>query len=201
MIVDRRKLFFDSTASDWDKMYAGSDRAEKIARVAGWFGADKGENVLDVGCGTGALLPYLGEAVGEKGRVVGMDFAFNMLKAALGRACEARPVLINAGVGAIPFRREAFDKVTCFSAFPHFPDKKRALGEMVRVLKKGGAVFIAHLHSIEEIAELHGNVGEEVRKDHLPDCRTMVSLMEAAGLSGIDIVNEPGKFLAQGQKN
>jgi hypothetical protein len=62
-------------------------------------------------------------------------------------------------------------------------------------------VLIAHLHSIEEIAELHGNVGEAVRKDHLPDRHAMMRLMETAGLTGIDIINEPGKFLAQGQKN
>ena len=172
-----------------------------MAQVAEWFGAREGEWILDVGTGTGILLPFLGKAVGGKGRVVAMDFALNMVKAALARNYTISPSLINAGVGAIPFRRDSFDRVTCFSAFPHFPDKERALKEMVRVLRKGGTLFIAHLHSIEEIAELHGNVGGAVRKDHLPDRQTMKRLMETAGLSGVNITNEPGKFLAHGQKS
>jgi len=199
--MDDRKQFFDSSASVWDEKFTANNRPERMARVAEWFGVREGEAVLDVGTGTGVLLPFLGKAVGEKGKVVAMDFALNMLKAALCRDYAVIPEFVNAGVGAIPFRRESFDKVTCFSAFPHFPDKERALSEMARVLRKGGVVLIAHLHSIEEIAELHGNVGEAVRKDHLPGREAMVRLMEAAGLSGIDIINEPGKFLAQGQKN
>jgi ubiquinone/menaquinone biosynthesis C-methylase UbiE len=199
--MDDRKQFFDSSASVWDEKFAANNRSEGMTQVAEWFRVKEGETVLDVGTGTGVLLPFLGKAVGEKGKVVAMDFALNMLKAALRRDYAVIPEFINAGVGAIPFRRESFDKVTCFSAFPHFPDKERALSEMVRVLRKGGMVLIAHLHSIEEIAELHGNVGEAVRKDHLPGREAMVRLMEAAGLSGIDIINEPGKFLAQGQKN
>jgi ubiquinone/menaquinone biosynthesis C-methylase UbiE len=199
--MDDRKRFFDSSASVWDEKFAQNNRPEKLAEVVKWFGVKDGDTILDVGTGTGVLLSFLGEAVGKKGRVVAMDFAFNMLKIAMSRTYEVSPVLINAGVGAVPFHRESFDKVTCFSAFPHFPDKGRALSEMVRVLKRGGMVFVAHLHSIEEIAELHGNVGEAVRKDHLPDRQAMMRLMETAGLTEIDIINEPGKFLAQGQKS
>ncbi|MEF8856183.1 MAG: class I SAM-dependent methyltransferase [Haloplanus sp.] len=36
---------------------------------------DPGDTVVDVGCGTGATLPYLRERVGREGRVVGVDFA------------------------------------------------------------------------------------------------------------------------------
>jgi ubiquinone/menaquinone biosynthesis C-methylase UbiE len=198
--MEDRKQFFDSNAVAWDEKFAQNNRPEKLAQVVKWFGVKEGEAILDVGTGTGVLLPLLGEAVGVKGRLIAMDFAFNMLKTALSRAYEVSPTLINAGVGAIPFRRGSFDKATCFSAFPHFPDKGRALSEMVRVLKKGGMVFIAHLHSIEEIGQLHGSVGGAVRSDYLPDRQTMVQLMETAGLSEVDIINEPGKFLAYGRK-
>jgi ubiquinone/menaquinone biosynthesis C-methylase UbiE len=199
--MDDRRQFFDSSATVWEEKFATNNQPERLAQVAEWFGAQRGEAILDVGTGTGVLLPFLGAAVGEKGRVVAMDFAFNMLKVALSRTFEVGPALVNAGVGAIPFHDGSFDKVTCFSAFPHFPDKARALGEMVRVLKRGGMLFVAHLHSVEEIAQLHGGVGEAVRKDHLPDRQAMARLMEAAGLSGIYIINEPGKFLAQGRKS
>jgi SAM-dependent methyltransferase len=38
-----------------------------------------GEAVLDIGCGTGAMLVPLREAVGERGRVVGVDYSPRML--------------------------------------------------------------------------------------------------------------------------
>jgi ubiquinone/menaquinone biosynthesis C-methylase UbiE len=124
-----------------------------------------------------------------------------MLLTANSHDFEIRPAFFNAGVAAIPFRQGSFDKVNCFSAFPHFPDKAKALSEMVRVLKKGGALFIAHLHSIEEINQLHHAVGGPVMRDRLPDREAMGCLMRDAGLSKIEIENEPGRFLALGRKS
>jgi len=42
--------------------------------VVKWFGMKEGEAILDVGTGTGVLLPLLGQAVGVKGRLIAMDF-------------------------------------------------------------------------------------------------------------------------------
>jgi ubiquinone/menaquinone biosynthesis C-methylase UbiE len=199
--MDNRKSFFDSHAANWEEMLAQDGRMQKFAQVVEWFGIREGESVLDVGTGTGVLLPFLRRAVGQKGMLVAMDFSFNMLIQANSRRSENGVALINAGVAAVPLKSERFDKITCFSAFPHFPDKQKALAEMVRVLRRGGTVSIAHIQSAEELACLHGSVGGSVRSDHLPDRETMEQLMANAGLTEINIVNEPGKYLAQGQKN
>jgi ubiquinone/menaquinone biosynthesis C-methylase UbiE len=198
--LDDRKTFFDSHAAGWDEMLTMDGRMQKFARVVEWFGIREGESVLDVGTGTGILLPFLRNAIGHTGTLVAMDFSLNMLMQANSRRSENGVAFINAGVGAIPLKSEQFVKVTCFSAFPHFPDKQRALTEMVRVLRKGGTVWIAHLQSIEELAALHGKAGGPVHRDHLPDCTTMEQLMSNAGLTDIQIVSEPGKYLARGRK-
>ena len=198
--MDNRKSFFNSHAANWDEMLAQEGRIQKFAQVVEWFGMRKGESVLDVGTGTGILLPFLRNAIGHTGMLVAMDFSLNMLMQANSRLSQDGIALINAGVGAIPLKSEQFDKVTCFSAFPHFPDKQKALAEMVRVLKKGGAVWIAHLQSTEELASLHSKVGGPVRGDHLLNEETMERLMANAGLTGVTIVNEPGKYLAWGQR-
>jgi ubiquinone/menaquinone biosynthesis C-methylase UbiE len=199
--LDGRKSFFDSHAANWEVMLAQDGRMQKFAQVVEWFGIREGESILDVGTGTGVLLPFLRRAVGQKGMLVAMDFSINMLKQAMNQQLEDKITLINAVVGAIPFKSEQFDKVTCFSAFPHFPDKQRALAEMTRVLRKGGIAWIAHLQSIEELASLHGKVGGPVHSDRLLDCATMEQLMSNAGLTDIHIVNEPGKYLAWGWKD
>jgi ubiquinone/menaquinone biosynthesis C-methylase UbiE len=198
--MDERKSFFDSAASTWDQLLKSDLRAGKLVEMVEGFGIREGDMILDVGTGTGVLLPLLGKATGPQGMLVAIDYSFNMLEAAASHSFEIRPAFFNAGVGAIPFRHDSFDKVTCFSAFPHFPDKKRALAEMVRVLKVHGWLFIAHLHSIEEIARLHHDVGGSVHRDRLPDRETMARLMADAGLAEIDIENEPGRFVARGRK-
>ena len=198
--MESRKEFFERHASGWDHHLNYGEKQQQLAEVASWFAVKKEEFILDVGTGTGVLLPYLVEAVGPRGKVAAMDFSFNMLKQAKRRDLAGDQTLVNAGVAAIPFLSGQFDRVTCFSAFPHFPDKRKALDEMVRVLKKDGYLFIAHLHSVEEINRLHETTGGAVRVDRLPDPETLRTMMHSSGLHALSIVNKPGKFLAEGRK-
>jgi ubiquinone/menaquinone biosynthesis C-methylase UbiE len=123
-----------------------------------------------------------------------------MLGKAKIRESAGEKFLINASVESMPFQSDQFDRVTCFSAFPHFPNKAKALFELVRVLKSEGMLFIAHLQSIEEINQFHQQVGGAVAHDLLPHPERIRDLMNKAGLCDVSIINQPGKFLAQGEK-
>ena len=149
--VEKRKDFFDRHAFSWDEDLGGEDRIHKAEEVVRWFGLTPNQSVLDVGTGTGILLPFIREGIGTKGRLIAIDFSYKMLRKAKIHESAGEKFLINASVEWIPLGSDQFDRVTCFSAFPHFPKKKRALLEMIRVLKSKGRLFIAHLHSIEEI--------------------------------------------------
>jgi ubiquinone/menaquinone biosynthesis C-methylase UbiE len=198
--MENRRDFFDFHASSWDEKLKYEEKTSELLEVTKWFELTEGDSVLDVGTGTGVLLPFISESIGLKGILLAMDFSFKMLEMAKLRNCGGGKILINASIEAIPFRSNQFDRITCFSAFPHFPNKARALLEMVRVLKSGGCLFIAHLHSIEEINQLHQQVGGPVARDFLPHPERIRSLMKESGLDEISISNEPGKFLAQGKK-
>lgn len=197
--MESRKNFFDQHAPSWDEHHHLAAETE-LGGVVKSFGLSEGDSVLDVGTGTGVLLPFIQKGVGPEGRVVAMDFAFRMLVEAKRRPVPQTKILINASVEAIPFGSNVFEQVSCFSSFPHFPNKAKALLEMVRVLKPGGVLSIAHLKSVEEINEFHRHVGGPVSQDHLPPPDKLLSLMEASGLGDVVIVNEPGKFLAKGRK-
>lgn len=197
--MDSKKNFFDDHAGSWDERYHRGDEGE-LDRLVKSFELREGDSVLDVGTGTGVLLPFIRKTVGLGAKVAAMDFAFRMLEEARRRHGPSFESLINARVDAIPFRANVFDQVTCFSSFPHFPNKERALSEMVRVLKPGGSLSIAHLKSIEEIRELHRQVGGAVAQDHLPAENMLRDLMDRAGFQGVRVINQPGKFLARGWK-
>ena len=158
----RRRTFFDRHAGSWDERFHDADERARLSELVDSFGLAAGDAVLDVGTGTGVLLPFLREAIGHEGRLAAMDFSFNMLQQAGERRKSAEATFLNGGVESIPFCSRQFDFVTCFAAFPHFPNKGKALLEMVRVLRPGGKLAIAHLKSAEEINRLHGQIGGAV---------------------------------------
>ena len=200
MAVEDRRTFFDRHAASWDERFHDADEHARLSELVGSFGLTAGNAVLDVGTGTGILLPFLREAIGRGGRLAAMDFSFKMLQQAAERCTSADAVLLNGSVELIPFCSHQFDCVTCFAAFPHFPNKEKALLEMVRVLQSGGKLAIAHLKSSDEINRLHGQIGGAVACDHIPHAEALRLLMESSGLVDISIIDQPGRFIAQGRK-
>jgi ubiquinone/menaquinone biosynthesis C-methylase UbiE len=192
--------YFDRHASSWDDMLKYEERTSQVSEVVEWFELAEGDSVLDVGTGTGILLPKIRQTIGPKGMLIGFDFSFKMIERAKHRECFGEKILINATVESLPLQREQFDHIICFSAFPHFPNKAKALLEMVRVLKSGGDLSIAHLKSVKELNQFHQHLGGPVAHDLLPHPEKVRSLMMESGLFEIKIINQPGKFLAQGRK-
>lgn len=91
--------------------------------------------VLDLGCGTGALLPELH----ERAIAVGVDRSPSMLRVASRRA--RRGWLVRAAAGALPFRDAAF--TTVVSTFPApFILERDTLAEVARVLEPGGRFVV-----------------------------------------------------------
>jgi len=198
--MESLRTYFDRHASSWDEMLNYHKRTPELLKVVSWFRLIKGHWVLDVGTGTGILLPLIQNAIGPKGVLVGFDFSLKMIEKATLREYFGGKFLLAADAESIPLRSDLFDRVTCFSAFPHFSDKRKALFEMGRVLKKGGFLFIAHLKSVEELNQLHQTLGEPVSNDLLPTPQTLKKMMKDAGFMEISIINQPGKFLAKGRK-
>jgi len=100
--------------------------------LAGWQEKD----ILDAGCGTGAILQRLGNP--EKH--IGIDLAPEALSFCRKRGLQN---VSQANICALPFTDNSFDAVICSSVLYHewVPDVGAALRELQRVLRPDGKLF------------------------------------------------------------
>jgi ubiquinone/menaquinone biosynthesis C-methylase UbiE len=101
---------------------------------------DLGERVLDVACGTGALLEAVG-AAHPRIWLAGVDISPDMLEVAR-RKLPAGIELQVASAEALPFGDASFDTVVTTNSFHFFHAPNAALAEMRRVLRPGGALVV-----------------------------------------------------------
>lgn len=94
--------------------------------------------ILDVGCGSGALLRFVG-ALRPDARLAGVDPAPEMVRAAAG----AGETVLQASAESLPFDEGAFDLVVSSTSFSHWEDRAAGLRECRRVVAAGGALLLA----------------------------------------------------------
>jgi ubiquinone/menaquinone biosynthesis C-methylase UbiE len=106
-----------------------------------------GEQVLDVGCGTGELLMEVARRVGRAGRITGVDPGTEQIARARAKAARRNfPIDFQIGViEQLPFPDQTFDVVLSTLMMHHLPTPKKRLGlaEIARVLKPGRRLIIA----------------------------------------------------------
>ena len=118
------------------------DRVLDIARLS------TGDDVLDVGCGTGIVARAAARRLHNSGSITGIDVNDGMLAVAR-RAPE--PVTWQHGPAEhLPFPADSFDRVISQFALMFFTDKTAGLTEMARVTRPGGTITIATWASVDQ---------------------------------------------------
>ena len=139
-MYDRLSRYYDLLA----------ERREAPARMQGLelLDARPGENVLDIGCGTGRSLAVLGQAVGPFGRVHGIDLSEGMLRIARRHvrllALEDRVAVRAGDATELPFKRGSMDALFISFTLELFdtPEIPRVLAECRRVLRPDGRMVV-----------------------------------------------------------
>lgn len=192
------RVYFNGKAATWDRDVAEKSN-EKLERMVERLELEPGSFILDVGTGTGVFLPYLLRGIGETGKVVALDIAEEMLAIARAKNTGGNIDCLQADITEIPLRGDTFDSIVCYSSFPHFQDKRKALAEMKRVMKVGGRLFICHTSSRADINKVHSQL-PVVKNDVLPDGDEMRLLMSAAGYTGINVEENEESYFASAVK-
>jgi len=134
------RRMFDRIASRYD----GLNRLLTLGLDQRWRGraladiaAGPGDRLIDLACGTGDLAE---RAAARGARVIGADFAGEMLRTARKRGVDAR--LVQADAAALPFPSACATVLVCGFALRNFENLPDVLGEMARVLEPGGRLAL-----------------------------------------------------------
>jgi SAM-dependent methyltransferase len=120
--------------------------APVVARVMAYATLMPGQQILDLGTGTGAVAERAAQLVGPSGHVVGVDISPEML--ALAQRRVAARGLTNVGLRegraeAVPAEDGAFDVVLASLSFMYAIDRAAAARELARVLRPQGRLVAA----------------------------------------------------------
>jgi ubiquinone/menaquinone biosynthesis C-methylase UbiE len=205
-IYRTRKQFFNDHAEMWRDMWyrdPATGRHDKHAkdfdRLFSLLPLKPGDHVLDVGCGPGVLVPFILERITETGILYELDFADKMMETnrSLHEGDNIRFILADAE--NVPLDDASSDMVICFSCFPHFHDKEKAMKTLSRLLKPRGVFAVSHFDSSEGINKHHGSC-HAVMHDHLPDKAAMRALLQTVDLCIDVFIDEPGFYCIVARK-
>jgi len=192
--------YFDQLAPTWDKELT-QERLKCLGYIVRELGIKPGYYVLDIGSGTGVLLPFLSAELGDEGKIVALDFSAEMLIQAKAKPFQPIVGFAQADVLAIPLADNSMDLAICNSVFPHFNDKVKALKEIARVLRNNGRLVICHTMSRKMINQLHQSIGGVVANAILPPEFQLRGLIKQAGLKITYFEDGPERYLVIAEKS
>ena len=150
--------FFDQLASEWDEE-TGTEDDRIIETILDNASISGGDDILDVGCGTGRLFPYYLKR--DVSSVMGIDISSGMIEVAKKKHPQEKITLICDDASEHVFE-QSFDRIVVFDAFPHFVDPEQMIENLSKYLKEEGTLTIAHDSSRDEINRRHGMMSSDV---------------------------------------
>ena len=119
----------DATRPDEKRIWRSLKHLEPLA----------GTDFFDLGCGAG-WATRLAKVDGSAKRAIGLDFSRTGLT--LARKHSPDILWIQGDGTALPLADGSFDRLFCNGSLEHFPDIRRGVGEIVRILRPGGKAVL-----------------------------------------------------------
>ena len=157
-----------------------------------YAGIQTGHTVLDLGSGAGIDVFLAAKAVGQQGRVIGVDMTPEMIARAWANAVKGGYANVDFRLGdieALPVDDGSVDVVLSNCVINLAPDKRRVFAEIYRVLRPGGRFSISDVVT-------HGHVPASIRDDvalwagciaGAMDRNQYLDLIHAAGFDDVEV--------------
>lgn len=157
------------------------------------------ERLLDIGCGTGALLSTL-HGCFPAAQLCGVDLAFNMALHSEVRF-GGKALVVNGDAEMLPYRSSAFELVVSASTLQWLPQLDSCLAECRRVLSDGGLLCLAFfggrtLWEMQEsyrrsLAARYGEADERLARLHrFRQCSEVEQVLERMGFEQVLVTSE-----------
>lgn len=183
------KGILDKLPSSMYESFTGANNPQPFVELK------KGEVVLDLGCGAGLDLYFYAQAVGENGKVYGLDISEDMVNKAKKNMdlTGIKNVEIKCGHSdKLPFPDNFFDVVTSNGIYNLSPDKGKVMREVFRVLKPEGRTAFCEIVLKERLPEgIRKNIDDWFRciGGALSE-EEFLALMEKVGFRNIKVISK-----------
>lgn len=178
--------FFDQVCERWDAMCRHDEK--KLRYLLSRISMQSGDSVLDVGTGTGVLIPYIRE-LNRQGNIRAVDLSSGMIAVAsrkYGNDDHLHFQIADVESDDIPGR---YHQILLYSVFPHLEFREKTVSRLVsRNLMPDGVLLIAHSQSRAELNRMHRKRDERVAEDMLIDVQTQKEKLEQNGLQVLEAV-------------
>lgn len=184
-MTNPRRPYFNDLAAEWDHLPGQLNAGERIRDFVFRSNTSGASRILDVGCGTGILMPYLQDFYLDASCFVELDLAEHMLQINAAKYPGNGVSRICADAENLPFVNSCFDLVLCFGVFPHFENKASALDQMLDALHSGGTWCLGHLMGSRELNAFHSKLSGPVSGDSLPSVKELAEMLRNMGVKDI----------------
>ncbi len=192
--------YFDSIAPKWDSWENLNSLEVQFDNGLKRFGLRPDEHVLDVGCGTGNLTAAILCQLSQAGRITAVDISSRMIEIAQTKINDLRVKWVCDSVENMTTFKNVFDRVICYSVWPHLENSGIAAKLFQSMLKPSGKLHIWHLRSRETINKTHAGASKVISNHMLVPASLTAVLLEQSGFIIEETLDDDSGYLISARK-
>ncbi len=174
--------YFDLAAPTWDKHTPPSPIVMTL--LTDLLHLHTGADVLDIGTGTGILIPLLRQRIGNEGSITAVDRSEGMLAEAKRKYSNMPNThFLHQDIEAL-LPPSTYDAISLYSVYPHLQRPVETIYRLyTHALRRGGTLLIAHSDSRHFINAIHCRHQHEIYSQPLPPAEEIAAQLQQRGIT------------------